>query len=76
MIASDDVEHGEDEEPHAAGDENGIEHGILLRGCGVDESRNRKPTIDADQCCTAEELTLCAYKFEIDLRGRLYKRHI
>jgi hypothetical protein len=40
MIASDDVEHGEDEEPHAAGDENGIEHGILLRGCGKDESRN------------------------------------
>jgi hypothetical protein len=36
MIASDDVEHGEDEEPHAAGDENGIEHGILLRGGGRD----------------------------------------
>jgi hypothetical protein len=31
-IASDDVEHGEDEEPHAAGDENGIEHGTSPGG--------------------------------------------
>jgi hypothetical protein len=32
MIASDAVEHSEDEEPHAANDENSIKHEILHAG--------------------------------------------
>lgn len=81
MIASDAVEHGEDEEPHAGNDENGVKHEILhadqMRTLTTVKSvvliwiKQRRLNL-----CVAQEMTRYTYKFEIDLIWRLYRTHI